>query len=617
MKDFMIGCNFWDSKSGTDMWLNFDEESLAKDLDALAATGIKYMRCFPNWREFQPVIALKGWGGFLNEYRMSGDRFPENEYYIDPVMIERFRKFALMADERGIKLVVSVLTGWMSGRLFYPQILESRNLITDPLALMFEEKFVRGFVTYTKDLPNIVMWDLGNECNCMGQVSKPEESYLWTCTIRNAILAADNSRKISSGMHSLRFNETEPWSIIEQGLLTDMLSNHPYPSPTVGGDVDQANRLRTTMIPTAQCEYYSALSGKPTMIQEQGTFNDMLINREGAADFARINIASSYANGFNGYFWWCSHEHLKLNQPPYTWSMIERQLGLLDADRNPKPVGKEIKRMGDLLETLPDISPKITDSVIVLSNEQDQQQIGITSYILAKRAGLTPTFAHYKHHIPEAPFYILPSITGWAPMTKECFDTLIDRVMNGATLLITVNTGMICDFEKLTGLRSAGMTSGGKGTFTLDGQVLPYEYGKKFHISSIGAKVLASAEDGNVILSENKLGKGKLMFLSYPLELNLWKLQGAYEKGEPYYHHIYEVAAKEILANKPMKCLNPDISLTLHKEDDGYYAVAVNYMNDVADSEVSLADGWTLETVYGDFTAVEGCGMAVGKIVKK
>ena len=163
MKNFMIGCNFWDSKSGTDMWLNFDEESLAKDLDALAATGIKYMRCFPNWREFQPVIALKGWGGFPKEYRLTGDRFPENEYYIDPVMIERFRKFAMMAHERNIKLVVSVLTGWMSGRLFYPQILESRNLITDPLALMFEEKFVRGFVTYTKDLPNIVMWDLGNE----------------------------------------------------------------------------------------------------------------------------------------------------------------------------------------------------------------------------------------------------------------------------------------------------------------------------------------------------------------------------------------------------------------------------------------------------------------------
>ena len=74
---------------------------------------------------------------------------------------------------------------------------------------------------------------------------------------------------------------------------------------------------------------------------------------------------------------------------------------------------------------------------------------------------------------------------------------------------------------------------------------------------------------------------------------------------------------EESLANKPMKCLNSDIALTLHEEFDGYYAVAVNYMNETADSEVSLADGWKLEPVYGDFTAVEGCGMAVGKIVKK
>lgn len=617
MADFMIGCNFWDSKSGTDMWINFDEDSLAKDLDALAATGIRYMRCFPNWRDFQPVITLRQWGGNLKEYRLTGDRYPENEYYIDPVMIERFRKFAFMANERNIKLVVSVLTGWMSGRQFYPQILESRNLITDPLALMFEEKFVRGFVTYTKDLPNIVMWDLGNECNCMGQVSKPEESYLWTCTIRNAILAADNSRKISSGMHSLHFDDLKPWSIQEQGLLTDMLSNHPYPSPTVGGNVDQANRLRTTMIPTAQCEYYSALSGKPAMIQEQGTFSDMLINRDGAADFARINICSSYANGFNGYFWWCSHEHLKLTQPPYSWSMNERELGLLDADRNPKPVGNELKRMGDLLDTLPELSPKITDTVIVLSNDQDQQSIGFTSYILAKRAGLTPTFASYKYNIPEAPFYILPSIAGWAPINKECFDTLVERVKDGATLLVTVTSGMICEFEDTFGLRSSGMTKTGKGSYTVDGYALPYEYVTKYHLSSIGAKVIAVAEDGNVILSENKLGKGKVLLLSYPLEAMVWQCQGAYEQGEPAYHHIYEIAAKEVLEDKPMKCLNPDTALTLHKDGDGFYAVAVNYMNEKADAKVALTHGWTLEPVYGDFTAVESCGMAVAKLIKK
>lgn len=509
MTGFMIGCNFWDSKSGTDMWIHFDEDSLAKDLDALAATGIRYMRCFPNWRDFQPVITLRQWGGNLKEYRLTGDRYPENEYYIDPMMIERFRKFAFMANERNIKLVVSVLTGWMSGRQFYPQILESRNLITDPLALMFEEKFVRGFVTYTKDLPNIVMWDLGNECNCMGQVSKPEESYLWTCTIRNAILAADNSRKISSGMHSLNFDDIKPWS------------------------------------------------------------------------------------------------------------MNERELGLLDADRNPKPVGKELKRMADLLDTLPALSPKITDTVIVLSNDQEQQPIGFTSYILAKRAGLTPTFASYKYNIPEAPFYILPSIAGWAPINKECFDTLVERVKDGATLLVTVTSGMICEFEDTFGLRSSGMTKTGKGSYTVDGYELPYEYVIKYHLSSIGAKVIAAAEDGNVILSENKLGKGKVLLLSYPLEAMVWQRQGAYEQGEPAYHHIYEIAAKDVLEDKPMKCLNPDTALTLHKDGDGFYAVAVNYMNEKADAKVALTHGWTLEPVYGDFTAVESCGMAVAKLIKK
>ena len=617
MKDFMIGCNFWDSKSGTDMWINFDEESLAKDLDALSATGIRYMRCFPNWRDFQPIVALYEWGVRLKEFRLTGDRFPENEFYIEPVMIERFRKFAMMAHERNIKLEVSILTGWMSGRQFCPPALESRNLITDPLALMFEEKFVRGFVTYTKDLPNIVMWGLGNECNCMGRVEKPEESYLWTSTIRNAILAADNTRKIASSMHGLGFYENSPWSIKEQGLLTDMLSTHPYPSRTVGGDVDQANRLRTTMIPTAQCEYYAGLSGKPAMIQESGTFSDMLINREGAADFVRINICSSYANGFNGYYWWCSHEHLKLSKPPYTWSMIERELGLLDIDRKPKPVGKELKRLGDLLDTLPELSPKITDSVIVLSYGQEQQPIAITSFILAKRAGLTPAIASCAHEIPKAPLYILPSISGWASLHKEEYDTLIERVKEGATLLITVESGLICEFETVTGLRSYGMSAGGKGSFTLDGCELPFEYSKKFRLSALGAKIIATAEDGNVVLSENQLGKGKVFFLSFPLEAMLWKRQGAYEAGEPNYHRIYEIAAKEILEAKPMKCLNPDISLTLHKEVDGYYAVAVNYMNEIADSKVSLADGWTLEPIYGDFNAVESCGMAVGKILKK
>lgn len=617
MKNFMIGCNFWDSKSGTDMWLNFDEDSLAADLDALAENGVRYIRCFPNWRDFQPVTALREWRGNFKEYRLTGDRFPENEYYIEPVMIERFRRFATMADERGIKLIVSILTGWMSGRLFCPPALDSKNLICDPEALMFEEKFVRGFVLYTRDLPNIAVWDLGNECNCLGQASTPAQSYLWTVTIRNAILASDSTRRISSGMHSLGFEENQPWSIHDQGLLTDMLTPHPYPSPTVGGDVDPADRPRTTMIPTAQCEYYAGLSGRDVMIQEQGTFSDMLINREGAAAFLRANVCSSYANGYKGYLWWCSHEHLHLKNPPYSWSMIERELGMLDLDRKPKPVGVEMKRLAGLLDKLPDLPKRQNDSVIVLSRGQDQWQTAVPSFILAKRAGLTPVISSCYHDIPEAPLYFLPSVTGWASLYKEAYDTLLERAANGATLMITVNSGLLCEFERVTGLRSDGMLQGGHDKFTFGGSEFGFDYGKKFLLKSIGAEVLATDSTGNVVFSRNRFGKGEIVILAFPLENMLWRRQGAYEDNMPDYSLLYAEAAKKVLAEKPMRCLDPDVSLTLNPDGDGYYAVAVNYVNEKRDPRVTLADGWKLETIYGDFNSVEPCDMAVGRLVRK
>jgi len=60
---FMLGCNFWDSKNGTDMWRKFDPELIESDIKALADTGVRFIRCFPNWRDFQPVEKLYQWRG--------------------------------------------------------------------------------------------------------------------------------------------------------------------------------------------------------------------------------------------------------------------------------------------------------------------------------------------------------------------------------------------------------------------------------------------------------------------------------------------------------------------------------------------------------------------------
>ena len=49
--EFMLGCNYWDSAHGTEMWKHFDSSVIEGDMKALSECGIKYLRVFPNWRD--------------------------------------------------------------------------------------------------------------------------------------------------------------------------------------------------------------------------------------------------------------------------------------------------------------------------------------------------------------------------------------------------------------------------------------------------------------------------------------------------------------------------------------------------------------------------------------
>ncbi|MBR4865162.1 MAG: beta-mannanase, partial [Clostridia bacterium] len=147
---YMIGVNYWGSKHGIDMWKYWDEESIRADLRELQKYGVKWMRVFPNWRDFQPIHTLYGHANKLVEYRFADDRPIDNEYGLDMEQIARFRTFCDIAAECGMKFCVGIVTGWMSGRMFAPPAVEGKNHITDPESLKWQNRFVRGFVHYLK-----------------------------------------------------------------------------------------------------------------------------------------------------------------------------------------------------------------------------------------------------------------------------------------------------------------------------------------------------------------------------------------------------------------------------------------------------------------------------------
>ena len=99
--DFIMGCNYWASHAGTEMWRKWDEAIVREDLKKLAAHGATWLRVFPNWRDFQPVKPLFGGAGKLREYVTEEETYFDNPYYLDPVMVERFACLCRIAEECG------------------------------------------------------------------------------------------------------------------------------------------------------------------------------------------------------------------------------------------------------------------------------------------------------------------------------------------------------------------------------------------------------------------------------------------------------------------------------------------------------------------------------------
>ena len=485
---FLLGCNYWASNAGADMWRFWDSECVKKDLAVLKENNVEILRVFLNWRDFQPVERLYGEKGQPRELCLVGDIRPSNPYFLDERMMDHFQEFCRIAQSQGFHLIVGLVTGWMSGRLYIPPALYGKNIFHDPLALKLQQLLIKGVVSRFRKEDSIYAWDLGNECNCMGTVTSEEEAYSWTAFITNAIRACDPSRKIFSGMHSLELEGY--WNIQDQGELTDELTTHPYPYWVEHCLVDPLNSCRTLMHATAQTQYYATVSKKPCLVEEIGGMGPMVADDDHNAKFMRVNLFSNWANGATGLLWWCAHDQTMLSAPPYDWNMCERELGMLDQNRQPKPMLVEMKKFAQLLKQLDITLPhRKSDGVCILTQGQDHWGIAYTTYVLAKQANLTIDFTYCEQELPDYDLYFLPSISGQT-MSKVAYDSLKEKVAKGATLYISIDDGFLTEFEEITGLHVEHCRN--------------YARGRSYKTSKWNTAVLSKTASNSIISNQSR-----------------------------------------------------------------------------------------------------------------
>ncbi len=610
MSEFMLGCNYWASHAGAEMWKNWDEEQVERDMQDLSEYGVKYLRVFPNWKDFQPVMPVYGGEGRIKEYMLEGCREPENPWYLDEVMLDRFGKFCTVAEKYGMKLIVGLITGWMSGRLFIPSALNGKNLCTDPVALKFELLMVRGIVSRFCDRDVIYAWNLGNECNCMSKVNTREEAMVWTAAVSNAIRAADPDRPVISGMHSLSVDR-DAWRITDQADWNDILTTHPYAYFVPYCRNDPIDSIRTLMHGTCETMLYASVGKKPCLVEELGTLGPNICNDDISGSFMRLNLISNWANGSAGLLWWCAHEQLNLETPPYNWFMLERELGMLDINRRPKPILKEMKKFSDWLGTVDfELEAPVKDALILLTKEQDCWATAFMSFILGKQAGVTLDFLAPNLDIPDSAVYFMPSVHSGCPLYARYYNQLLDKVYNGAVLYVSNGDAFFNKREEVFGASViSSEDTYDSGTFTFNGSVIPYERYCKVGIEPTTAQVLANDGNGKPIFTVNNFGKGKIYYLNFPLEDMLSRQNHAFDGGA---YKIYEYVLKELLEKKTVRKLNSKVGVT----ENGSIATVINYSNEPVKTGLYLQNGKRIGHIFrGNPDYLEPCDGAVFEII--
>ena len=611
--DFILGCNYWASNAGADMWRKFDLETVKKDLNLLSEHGINCLRVFPNWRDFQPVMPVYGGKMTFVRYLLENDVEPQNPYFLDEIMMDRFSLFLDECEKRNIKLIVGLITGFMSGRIFIPSVLYGKNLITDSTAIYFEKLFIKGFVSRFKDRTIIYGWDLGNECNVMSPVENRIQAVNWISSIANAIRAEDSSRPIVSGMHGLSVEGN--WRIDDNAMFTDMLTTHPYPFWCEYTKIDKMMSYRTTLHPTAQTKYYSEIGKKPCLAEELGTMGPSICEEISAADFLRINTLSLFSNSATGVMWWCAFDQNNLRNYPYAIEMVERELGMASANHEPKPVLLEMKKLSNVLNKIK-LPQANVDAVCLLSKEQRQWGVGYMTYALMKKVGLNCSFDFVENEIPNVPVYMLPSMSGAHVLEKEKLEQILANILDGATLYMSTDNAVLSGFEKLTGLRiKDSFEYQTENIVVVDNKELKMKRTRSLDLAPISANVLLRDIDGNPLLTVNSYGKGKIYYLNFSLENYLVDAHNVFDKD---YEEIYKIIFSEQISRSIIDINNKNIVYTTHNVDDGQVIVILNHSAENQEFNLRLKDGYCLEEcIYGEYNVIKAWDGLILKIKKQ
>lgn len=603
-----VGVNFWGSKAATQMWSRWDEASVDEDLRVLAANGMRLLRVFPNWADFQPLAAVTynsdNWNK-VYEMRMfsSEEKMPDTPAGfagVDERMLDRFAKFCDLAEKHGLKLIVPVLTGQMTFRNLIPPGLLHVDLYRDPTALKWEARFIDCFVRRMKDKKAIVAWESGNETRFLAENSGADMAESWQRYIHSVIRLADDTRPII-GVDGLGITRDSAWPTRVNAQMSDYVAVHPYHHISGRAYLDEANGIRQAFFCAAQNVLQEDIAGKPSFVEEHSYRRAPCSSRDLMARYIDGMLWNLWSANARAMLWWCAFDQDHLDTAPYNWRQVYQEFGLMTSDRKNYAYADAVRDFAKFQDSLPfdALPPPKRDAVFIVSDAE----VAHASYVLARQAGLFPRFASPDENLPESNVYFMPCLVGRGYLGTSEWDALRKRIAAGAHLYLSWDDTFLTHLHEVTGVelqtRKGGYDPGqfdfGSFKLTLPGVV-------HATFASVGAEPLAKDAAGNPVFFRFKYGKGTVHYLGFQLEKRVYAREGGFATDA---WRVYaSVLPRKLLVEED----SPSVTESEHLFADGRVAVIlVNNSLTPFKGHVRVADGWRVTTTLTDRHDLSTC----------
>jgi hypothetical protein len=323
-----FGANYWPASCGVRMWREWPADEIQADLDTLGNLGFNCLRFFLLWPDLEP---------------RAGD--------FDHTALERLRAFMNWCADRDLAVIPTLFVGFMSGGHFFPEG-KHGNLFSNEGMLERCVDFTRRVCAVMKPYAaQVLALDHGNELSAVPDSAQASPAALatWSQAISDAgrqmlgdvvVMSGQDQNQVASELGGWRFDN-------QPGCTC--FSMHGYPVSNwwpVSAD-GLGDPLTRALLPLAVA---IARAHGPVMLQEFGTIASACPDTQ--RGYLEQVLPACWRAGANGFLWWCLRD-VTATVHPYEKCGMEGRLGLVDAERRPKPVTELLLAWKSRLEALP------------------------------------------------------------------------------------------------------------------------------------------------------------------------------------------------------------------------------------------------------------------------